>query len=105
MPSSGSGWPKAHPFQFGSTLAQPDPFSPLQVIMLYLTFLDLSISNFQPPLRSLDGYKHIVDVQYCPPLTSEGPHFPPEAAKAKEAAQAAPNIQIEAEYHDIMEGK
>ena len=75
------------------------------MIMLYLTFLDLSISDFQPPQRSLDGYKHIVNMQYCPPVPSEGPHFPPEAAKAKEAAQAASNTQDEAEYHDNMEGK
>ncbi|XP_058095602.1 uncharacterized protein LOC131241011 isoform X6 [Magnolia sinica] len=57
----------------------------------------------QPPLRSLDGYKHVVDVEYCPPMSSEGPHFPPEAAKAKEAAQTAPSTQNTSEYHDIME--
>ncbi|CAI9109081.1 OLC1v1008822C1 [Oldenlandia corymbosa var. corymbosa] len=57
----------------------------------------------KPPQRSLDGYKHVVDVEYCPPVSSEGPHFPPEAAKAKEAAQNAPNVQNTLEYHDIME--
>ncbi|XP_058095598.1 uncharacterized protein LOC131241011 isoform X2 [Magnolia sinica] len=57
----------------------------------------------KPPLRSLDGYKHVVDVEYCPPMSSEGPHFPPEAAKAKEAAQTAPSTQNTSEYHDIME--
>ncbi|XP_059669861.1 uncharacterized protein LOC132315164 isoform X2 [Cornus florida] len=57
----------------------------------------------QPPRRSLDGYKHVVDVEYCPPVSSEGPHFPPEAAKAKEAAQKTPNPQNTVEYHEIME--
>ncbi|KAL0310630.1 UNVERIFIED_CONTAM: putative lipase [Sesamum angustifolium] len=37
----------------------------------------------KPPRRSLDGYKHVVDVEYCPPVLSESAHFPPEAAKAK----------------------
>lgn len=57
----------------------------------------------KPPRRSLDGYKHVVDVQYCPPVPSEGPHFPPEAAKAKEAAQSTPSAQNTQEYHEIME--
>ncbi|KAJ4823162.1 hypothetical protein Tsubulata_019212 [Turnera subulata] len=56
-----------------------------------------------PPLRSLDGYKHVVDVEYCPPVSSDGPHFPPEAAKAKEAAQKEPSTQNTVEYHEIME--
>ncbi|MCE3215861.1 hypothetical protein HAX54_003810 [Datura stramonium] len=47
---------------------------------------------FMPPRRSLDGYKHVVDMEYCPTVPSEGPHFPPEAAKAKEAAQNAPTM-------------
>ncbi|CAL5346175.1 unnamed protein product [Camellia sinensis] len=59
--------------------------------------------KFQPPRQSLDGYKHVVDVEYCPPISSEGPHFPPEAAKAKEAAQNAPNTENTNEYHEIME--
>lgn len=58
---------------------------------------------FKPPRKSLDGYKHIVDVEYCPPVSSEGPHFTPEAAKAKEAAQDAPNPKNTLEYHEIME--
>lgn len=57
----------------------------------------------QPPFRSLDGYKHIVNVEYCPPVSSEGAHFPPEATKAKEAAQMTPNIKNTVEYHEIME--
>ncbi|EOY28012.1 Hydrolase-like protein family isoform 2 [Theobroma cacao] len=57
----------------------------------------------KPPLRSLDGYKHVVDVDYCPPVSSDGPSFPPEAAKAKEAAQNAPNVQNTVEYHELME--
>ncbi|KAK6133466.1 hypothetical protein DH2020_032759 [Rehmannia glutinosa] len=58
---------------------------------------------YKPPRLSLDGYKHVVDVEYCPPVSSEGPHFPPEAAKAKEAAQNEPTVQNTAEYHEIME--
>ncbi|KAI3456158.1 hypothetical protein Pfo_012821 [Paulownia fortunei] len=57
----------------------------------------------QPPSRSLDGYEHIVDVEYCPPVLSESPHFPPEAAKAKEAAQNEPSPQNTIGYHEIME--
>ncbi|GAB4827193.1 hypothetical protein Ancab_034083 [Ancistrocladus abbreviatus] len=53
--------------------------------------------------RSLDGYKHVVNVEYCPPVSSEGPHFPSEAAKAKEAAWTTPRTQSTVEYHDIME--
>ncbi|KAK9085673.1 hypothetical protein Sjap_026084 [Stephania japonica] len=56
-----------------------------------------------PPRRSLDGYKHVVDVEYCPPVSSDGPHFPPEAAKAKEEAQNSPSPQNTLEYHEIME--
>ncbi|CAM8991526.1 unnamed protein product [Rhodiola kirilowii] len=57
----------------------------------------------KPPRRSLDGYKHVVDVDYCPPVSSDGPHFPPEAARAKEAAQKSPNSQNTNDYHEIME--
>lgn len=52
----------------------------------------------------MDGYKHVVDVEYYPPVSSDGPHFPPEAAKAKEAAQSEPNTQNTLEYHEIVEG-
>lgn len=57
----------------------------------------------KPPRRSLDGYKHVVDVEYCPPVSSDGPHFPPEVAKAKEAAQTEPSTQNTVEYHDLVE--
>ncbi|KAL8460661.1 hypothetical protein ACS0TY_032254 [Phlomoides rotata] len=57
----------------------------------------------KPPRQSLDGYEHIVNVEYCPPILSESPDFPPEAAKAKEAAQNEANAQNTAEYHEIME--
>lgn len=57
----------------------------------------------KPPRRSLDGYKHVVDVEYYPPVSSEAPHFPPEAAKAKEAAKNDPSVQNAVEYHEIME--
>ncbi|KAL7243583.1 hypothetical protein ACSBR1_015894 [Camellia fascicularis] len=58
---------------------------------------------FKPPRQSLDGYKHVVDVLYCPPISPEGTHFPPEAAKAKEAAQIAPSPVNAMDYHEIME--
>ncbi|CAL0324996.1 unnamed protein product [Lupinus luteus] len=57
----------------------------------------------KPPRRSLDGYRHVVDVEYCPPVPSDGPQFPPKAVKAKEAAQNAPNTQNTVEYHQIIE--
>lgn len=57
----------------------------------------------KPPHRSLDGYQHVVDVEYCPPVSSDGPRFPPEAMKAKEAAQNAPDLQNTLEYHELME--
>ncbi|KAL6544846.1 hypothetical protein OROMI_023708 [Orobanche minor] len=57
----------------------------------------------KPPSRSLDGYKHVVDVEYYPPVSSEGPHFHPKAAKAKEAAQNEPDVQNTVGYHEIME--
>ncbi|KAK7400145.1 hypothetical protein VNO78_11345 [Psophocarpus tetragonolobus] len=57
----------------------------------------------KPPRQSLDGYRHVVDVEYCPPVPSDGPKFPPKAVKAKEAAQNAPNTQNTVEYHEIVE--
>ncbi|KAG8385443.1 hypothetical protein BUALT_Bualt03G0045800 [Buddleja alternifolia] len=57
----------------------------------------------KPPSQSLDGYEHIVNVEYCPPNLAERPEFPPEAAEAKEAAQNEPSTQNTAEYHEIME--
>ncbi|GER24497.1 alpha/beta-Hydrolases superfamily protein [Striga asiatica] len=57
----------------------------------------------QPPSQSLDGYEHIVNVEYCLPVLTESPDFSPEAAKAKEAAQNEPNTKNTREYHEIME--
>ncbi|XP_024627888.1 uncharacterized protein [Medicago truncatula] len=57
----------------------------------------------KPPRQSLDGYQHVVDVEYCPAVPSDGPQFPPEAVKAKEAAQNAPDTQKTVEYHEIVE--
>ncbi|XP_004964814.1 putative lipase YDL109C isoform X1 [Setaria italica] len=57
----------------------------------------------KPSHRSLDGYKHIVNVEYCSPVSSEGPHFPSKAARAKEAAQRTPNTENTEEYHQMME--
>lgn len=52
----------------------------------------------------MDGYEHVVDEEYCPPVPSDGPGFPPEAAKAKEAMQNTSNAQNVIEYHEIVEG-
>lgn len=60
--------------------------------------------HWQPTNGSLDGYEHIVNVEYCPPVLSESPHFPSEAAEAKEAAQNDPSTQNTVEYHELMEG-
>ncbi|PUZ62142.1 hypothetical protein GQ55_4G334000 [Panicum hallii var. hallii] len=57
----------------------------------------------KPSHRSLDGYKHIVNVEYCSPVSSERPHFPSKAARAKEAAQRTPNTENTEEYHQMME--
>ncbi|XP_020100884.1 putative lipase YDR444W isoform X2 [Ananas comosus] len=57
----------------------------------------------KPSRRSLGGYKHVVNVEDCPPVSSEGPHFPSEAAKGKEAAQTEPNTENTAEYYHLME--
>ena len=58
----------------------------------------------QPLNRSVGGYKHIVNVEYCSPVSSNGPHFPSRAARAKEAAQSTPNMENTEEYHKMMEG-
>lgn len=52
----------------------------------------------------MGGYKHVVNVEDCPPVSSEGPHFPSEAAKGKEAAQTEPNTENTTEYYHLMEG-
>ncbi|XP_021652810.2 putative lipase YDR444W isoform X2 [Hevea brasiliensis] len=57
----------------------------------------------KPPRRSLDGYRHVVAIEYCPPISSDCPHFHPEAAKANEAAQNEHSMQNTVEYHEIME--
>uniref|UniRef100_A0A0D9WM25 DUF676 domain-containing protein n=1 Tax=Leersia perrieri TaxID=77586 RepID=A0A0D9WM25_9ORYZ len=57
----------------------------------------------KPSHRSLDGYKHIVNMEYCSPISSDGPHFPLQAARAKEAAQNRPNGKNTEEYHEMME--
>lgn len=57
----------------------------------------------KPLHRSVDGYKHIVNVEYCSPVSSDGPHYPSRAARAKEAAQSRPNMENTEEYHKMME--
>lgn len=68
---------------------------------LYIFYI---LIKSQPCRRSLVGYKHVVDVEYCPPISTEGPRFPSQAAKAKEAARAASYTQKTVEYYDLMEG-
>jgi hypothetical protein len=45
-----------------------------------------------------------LSTQYCPAVSSDGPHFPSEAARAREAAQDVPTTQNTNNYHHIMEG-
>ncbi|KAG6383944.1 hypothetical protein SASPL_156265 [Salvia splendens] len=66
-------------------------------------FLYANVSYDHMVDGSLDGYEHIVNVEYCPPVLSESPNFPSEAAEAKEAAQNDPSTQNTVEYHEIME--
>ncbi|KAF3656614.1 hypothetical protein FXO38_13788 [Capsicum annuum] len=58
---------------------------------------------WHPPLAIFGWLKHLVDVEYCPPGSCEGPHYPLEAAKEKEAAQRAPSTHRTLEYHESME--
>ncbi|KAG8076760.1 hypothetical protein GUJ93_ZPchr0006g42109 [Zizania palustris] len=53
--------------------------------------------------RSLKNYKHIVNVEYCSPVSSDGPCFRLQAAGAKEAAQNRPNRENTEEYHQMMQ--
>lgn len=71
---------------------------------MLLTIWLINTGCLQPSLQSLDGYKHVVNVENCPPVASEDPQFPSEAAKAKEAAQTASNTQKTTEYYELMEG-
>ncbi|XP_023541946.1 uncharacterized protein LOC111801937 isoform X1 [Cucurbita pepo subsp. pepo] len=57
----------------------------------------------QPPRRCLDGYMHVVDADYYPPVPSAGANFPPEAAQRKEAAQESPIAHDTVDYYEIME--
>ncbi|TXG47573.1 hypothetical protein EZV62_026867 [Acer yangbiense] len=78
----------------------------LKEVTLEKVHTEENVSDYlikSPPRRSLDGYKHVVDVEFCPPISSDGPHFTQEAVKAKEAAQKEPNMQNTLEYHEIME--
>ena len=45
-----------------------------------------------------------MNIEYCPPVSSDGPHFAPEVSKAKEAAQTEPSTQNTVEYHELVEG-
>ena len=68
---------------------------PLTLYNLYL---------LQPPRVSLDGYKHVVNVVYCPAVDSGTPTFQQETARAKAAAQVSPSSKKAAMYHDMLEG-
>ncbi|XP_022994966.1 uncharacterized protein LOC111490554 isoform X2 [Cucurbita maxima] len=57
----------------------------------------------QPPRRCLDGYMHVVDADYYPPVPSAGANFPLEAAQRKEAAQKSPIAHNTVDYYEIME--
>ncbi|XP_002974474.2 uncharacterized protein LOC9658416 [Selaginella moellendorffii] len=57
----------------------------------------------KPPRKSLEGYKHVVNVRYCPAIQSDGPSFEDNTAGAKEAAQKQPSSIEAKEYHDILE--
>lgn len=74
-------------------------------IMNFLrAYMAWTIIFWQSSRQSLDGYKHVVGVENCPAVLSDGPHFPSEAARAKEAAQDIPTAQNTDKYHHIMEG-
>ncbi|XP_078169829.1 hydrolase-like protein family [Carex rostrata] len=60
-------------------------------------------TELKPSTQCLDGYKHVVGVEHCPAVSSDGPQFPSEAAVAKKAAQEAPTPQNTDQYHHIME--
>ncbi|KAL5200055.1 hypothetical protein ABZP36_021258 [Zizania latifolia] len=57
----------------------------------------------KPLHRSLENYKHIVNVEYCSPVSSDGPRFRLQAAGAKEAAQSRPNRENTEKYHQMMQ--
>lgn len=52
----------------------------------------------------MDGYKHVVNVVYCPAVDSGTPTFQQETARAKAAAQVSPSSKKAAMYHDMLEG-
>ena len=65
---------------------------------------DIFYNSWKPPRRCLDGYMHVVDADYYPPVPSAGANFPPEAAQRKEAAQESPIAHDTVDYYEIMEG-
>lgn len=54
----------------------------------------------------MHGYKHVVNVEFCPAvLDSDGPSFEPgESARGKAAAQDSPSSTKAAAYHEMLEG-
>ncbi|KAL2621442.1 hypothetical protein R1flu_001647 [Riccia fluitans] len=58
----------------------------------------------KPPRKSLQGYKHVVNVLDYPAVVSSNPQFEEGTAKAKEAVQSSPaSTKRAAAYHEILE--
>ncbi|XP_024386133.1 putative lipase C4A8.10 [Physcomitrium patens] len=57
----------------------------------------------RPPRVSMDGYKHVVNVEYCPAVASDAPAFQQESAQGKAAAQVSPDSKKAAAYHNRLE--
>ncbi|KAH8953804.1 hypothetical protein BDL97_08G045600 [Sphagnum fallax] len=57
----------------------------------------------KPPQNSLHGYKHVVNMAYCPAVESESLSFEQGTARTKVAAQMVPSSMKAASYHDMLE--
>jgi len=52
----------------------------------------------------MHGYKHVVNVAFCPAVDSDAPSFQSESARGKAAAQVSPSSKKAAAYHVRLEG-
>jgi len=52
----------------------------------------------------MHGYKHVVNVAFCPAVDSDAPSFQQESARGKAAAQVSPSSKKAATYHIRLEG-
>ncbi|KAG6557738.1 hypothetical protein Mapa_000504 [Marchantia paleacea] len=103
-----------------ATDCEDGPFiSALRAFKLRITYANVSYDHMvgwrtasirreselsKPPRRSLEGYKHVVNVVDYPPIESLNPQFEEGTARAKEAVQSAPtSTKKAAAYHDILE--